>query len=159
MVKCQEFLHIFAELGTTTQVPEHVSQGLERFVCSLYGNHRVTSVDKLRNNIFLQKLEKENKIIDLSLLPPCEINVKYHIMRAKYVALMFRNANRLILNLEDPINYGWDERGRVKWSTACYPDDISQLLINHAEDEENTDFLHDIDFENDYDDVLEAEEE
>ena len=28
----------------------------------------------------------------------------------------------------------------------------------HAEDEENTAFVNDIDFENDYDDVLEAEE-
>ena len=145
-------------VGTTTQVPEHVSQGLERFVCSLYGNHKVTSVNNLRNNIFLQKFEKENKIIDLSLLPPCEANLKYHIMRAFSVALMFRNANQLILNLEDPINHGWDERGRVKWSTACYPDEISQLPINHAEDEENPAFLHDIDFEDDFDDVLEAEE-
>ena len=146
-------------VGTPTQVPEHVSQGLERFICSLYGNHKITSVNNLRNNIFLQKFEKRNKIIDLSLLPPCEANLKYHIMRAFYVALMFRNANQLILSLEDPINHGWDERGRVKWSTTCYPDDISQLIINHAEDEENTAFLHDIiDFEDDFDDVLEAEE-
>ena len=79
-------------------------------------------------------------------------------MCAFSVALMFRNANQLILNLEDPINHGWDERGQVKWSTACYPDDISQLPRNHAEDEENTAFLHDIDFEDDFDDVLEAEE-
>ena len=92
-------------------------------------------------------------------MPPCEANLKYHIMRANYVALMFRNANQLILNLEDPINHGWDERGRVKWSTACYPDDISQLLIRHAKDVENTAFLHDIDFENDFDNVLEAVEE
>ena len=60
MLKRQEFFYIFAEPGTTTQVPEHVSQGLERFVCSLYGNHRVTSVNKLQNDIFLPKLEKEN---------------------------------------------------------------------------------------------------
>ena len=67
-------------------------------------------------------------------------------------------ANRLILNLENTTNHGWDEKGRAKWSTACYPDDISQLLIHYAKDEENTAFLHDIDFEDDFDDVLEAEE-
>ena len=101
----------------------------------------------------------KRRIIDLSLLPPCEANLKYNIMRAHYGALMFRNANRLILNLENTINHGWDEKGRAKWSTACYPDDISQLLIHYAKDEENTAFLHDIDFEDDFDDVLEAEEE
>ena len=79
-------------------------------------------------------------------------------MRAHYGALMFRNANRLILNLENTINHGWDGKGRAKWSTTCYPDDISQLLIHYAKDEENTAFLHDIDFEDDFDDFLEAEE-
>ena len=98
-------------------------------------------------------------LIDPSLLLPCKANLKYHIMRAHYGALMFRNAYRLILNLENPINHGWDEKGRAKWSTTCYPDDISQLLIHHAKDKENTAFLHDIDFKDDFDDVLEAEEE
>ena len=62
-------------------------------------------------------------------------------MRANYVALMFRKANRLILNLEDPSNNGWDERGRVMWGNAFYPDDISQLLINHAEDKEKIAYM------------------
>ena len=81
----------------------------------------------------MQKFEKEKKIIDLSYLPPCEANLISHIMRANHVALIFRKANRLILIQED---HGWDERGRVMWSNAFYPDDISQVLINHAEDEE-----------------------
>ena len=83
------------------------------------GKHRVSSVNKLRNNkISVQKLEREKKMLDLSLLllfPSCEANVKYHIMRAEYVALIFRNDNQLIFNLEDPINHDWNERIRVKW--------------------------------------------
>ena len=44
MVKRQEFICLFEELGTSPQVPDHISQSLERFVCALYGNHRVSSV-------------------------------------------------------------------------------------------------------------------
>ena len=38
MLKRQEFIRLFAELGSSPQVPDHISQGLERFVCALYGN-------------------------------------------------------------------------------------------------------------------------
>ena len=158
MLKRQEFIRLFEELGTSPQVPDHISQGLERFVCALYGNHRVSSVNELLNKIFLQKFEREKKIIDLSLLPPCETNLKLHIMRANYVASIFRNANRLILNLEEPINHGWDERGRVMWSSICYPDDLSQLLINYEEDAENTDIVQNSDSEDDFDEVMEEDD-
>ena len=159
MLKSQEFIRLFAELGTTPQVPDHISQGLERFVCALYGNHRVSSVNALQNKIFLQKFEKEKIIIDLSLLPPCKANLKHHIMRANYVALMFRNANRLILNLEEPINHGWNERGRVMWSSVCYPDDVSELLMDYEEEEENTDIAQNSDMEDDFDVVMEEDDD
>ena len=37
-----------------------------------------------------------------------------NIMHAEYVALLFKNSNQLILNLEDLITFGLDERGQVK---------------------------------------------
>ena len=91
-------------------------------------------------------------------MPPCETNLKLHIMRANYAASIFRNANRLILNLEEPINHGWDERGRVMWSSICYPDDLSQLLINYEEDAENTDIVQNSDSEDDFDEVMEEDD-
>ena len=60
------------------------------------------------------------KIVTLSLLPTlpsCEANVQYyHIVRAEYVALIFRNSNQMILSLEGLINLGLDERGRFSRS-------------------------------------------
>ena len=80
-------------------------------------------------------------------------------MRASYVASIFRNAYRLTLNLDDPINHGWDERGRVVWSSACYPDDVRDLLFNYKEDEENTDYVQNSsDLEDDFEDVMEEDE-
>ena len=49
-------------------------------------------------------LETEG-IQDLSLLPPCESNLKY-IMRVNYVANMYINVVRLNMCLEDPTEQG-----------------------------------------------------
>ena len=38
----------------------------------------------------------------LPILPICEVDAEYHIVCAGYVALIFRNNNRLILNVEGP---------------------------------------------------------
>ena len=109
MQKDQKYIRLFAELGNYPEVPIHVSNGLEEFVCDLYGHARISSVNKLRHKIFWQKLEKENKVIDLSFMPPCEANL--HIMRANYVALIFRKADRFILDLEDHTSHGWSNQG------------------------------------------------
>ena len=49
-------------------------------------------------------LETEG-IQDLSLLPPCESNLK-NIMRVNYVANMYINVVRLNMCLEDPTEQG-----------------------------------------------------
>lgn len=161
MLKRQEYIRLFAELGSSPQVPDHISQGLEKFVCALYGNQTMSSANKLRHKIFLQKFDKEKKVIDLSLLPPCETNLKLHIIRANYVASIFRKANHLILDLDEPTNHGWDERGEVIWSSVCYPDDVSELLIGQeeVEDEDEFDLVQNSDLEDDFDDVMEDDED
>ena len=155
MLKRQEYIRLFAELGNSPQVPDHISQGLESFVCALYGSHTMSSVNKLRHKIFLQRFEKEKKVIDISLLPPCETNLKLHIIRANYVASIFRKANHLIIDLDEPTNHGWDERWEVIWSSVCFPDDVSELLIGQeVEDEDELDFVQNSDLEDDFDDVM-----
>ena len=90
---------------------------------------------------------------------PCETNLKLHIMRANYVASIFRNADRLTLNLEQPINNGWDEKSRDMWSSACFPDDFCELLFNYEKDKENTDFVQNSDLEDDFHEVMEEDED
>ena len=117
----------------------------------------MSSVNKLRHKIFLQKFDKEKKVIDMyiSLLPPCKTNLKLHIIRANYVASIFRKANHLILDLDEPTNHGWDERWEVIWSSVCFPYDVSELLIGQeVEDEDELDFVQNSDLEDDFDDVM-----
>ena len=105
-------------------------RGLERFVCFLYGHPRQESVNEARRKVFWQKFNKDEKIIDLSLMPPCESNLHHHIMRSNYVAYLFRRADRLMMHLEKSDRHGWDTEGKVVWSDICYPDDINELLLD-----------------------------
>ncbi len=45
----------------------------------------------------------------------------------------------LILQLGSPEDHGWDEGGSVRWSGTCYPEDVSELLFNQAEVNEEQD--------------------
>ena len=105
-----------------------------------------------------KKFEREKKITDFSLLLPCEANLKLHIKRANYVASIFRKAGHWILNPEDQTSHGWDETGRVIWSSVCYPKDVFQLLIGYEENEEITHVEGYSDLEEDFDDVIEEDD-
>ena len=65
------FQEIFAELGRENSASVNLLLGLERFVCNLYGEKRLLSVNEARRAIFWRIFEKDNKIVDHSLLHPC----------------------------------------------------------------------------------------
>ena len=79
-------------------------------------------------------------------------------MHAKYVASIFRNTNRLILNLEEPMNHRWDERWRVVCSCIWYQVHVSQLLISYEDDKENTDIVQNSESEDDSNEVMEGDD-
>ena len=66
------------------------------FVCCVHNTGK-SSLKKLRNKI-LQNFERKKEIVDLNVLltlPLCGANVEYNIMRAEYIALIFRNSNEV----------------------------------------------------------------
>ena len=87
--------------------------------------------------MFVQKFENKKKIIDLSLLPSCQTNLEPNLKEASYEAVIYRQAYRLNLVLEDARNHGTDEKRTVVWSNICYIEDISEFLFDR--DEENND--------------------
>ena len=97
---------------------------LEKFVRFLYGDQRTEAVNQVRYKVFVQKIQKDGKVVDLSLLPPCKCNLQFHAKRENYVAYLYRRANELMLN------HGWDSPGSALWSNICYPDDLSDLLLD-----------------------------
>ena len=61
---------------------------LEKIICVLYRNKRISSGNLLLHKLFVQKSEREKKIIGLSILPPCKENPRLHILPANYVAMI-----------------------------------------------------------------------
>ena len=68
-----KFFNTFSQLGSTWLPSDQVQKELEEFVCLLYGSKRskIRTVNEMRHRLYKQKFEVKNKVIDLSLLPPC----------------------------------------------------------------------------------------
>ena len=60
-----------------------------------------------------------------------------------------------MMELDDPLDHGWDQAGNAIWSRDPYPTDIADLLLNHNE-KEDEEVLYDT---NDDDVGDESEEE
>lgn len=104
----QAFLETFANFGESNEADDDIIQQIETFVCAIYGFSHLNSVDQVRKEIFLRKYEREGKTIDLSLLPPCSVNLHLHTRRTNYVENIYKKANNLMMNLEDPSLHGWN---------------------------------------------------
>lgn len=139
--KDPEFLDIFCRLGMEMHVPEEMFIAMERFVCFLYGEKKIEHVNEARSAIFWKKMNKERKVADLSLLPPCSSSLRKHVTRANYVARLWRKAQHPIMALEDPQFHGWLPNLNIDWIAEAYPDDVAELLVERDEesDEESDD--------------------
>ncbi len=93
------------------------------------------SVNQARRAIFWRIFEKENKVVDLSLLPPCKSSLEKHISRANFVARIWKQASKSIIDIEQPANHGWLEDLSIDWLTEPYPEDIAELLVVSQERE------------------------
>ena len=122
-----EFL--FGKLGLEFRVNQQLFDGLEKFVCFLYGFPKKTTVNDVRKSIFWTKFGKEKEVVDLIVLTPCRNNLKYRIVRSNYVAYIFRHANQRVLDIEKAKNHGWDEESKVCWNDECYPEEVSDFLL------------------------------
>ena len=93
--------------------------------------------ERSQMEIVREKHKRENKIADLSSLPPCQEVLRYHCQRANYVAYIWRNSFQLTIQLEDVENHGWFQSGDIFWFNVAFPDDIEDMLCLDIEDDEN----------------------
>lgn len=130
----QEFLTAFSEIGSEVRASDSLVNSLERFVCCLYGEKRLTSVNEVQKKIFWRNYSRENRITDLSLLPPCQSSLLLHIQRASYVAIIWQQASTPMMEIEDPKYHGWQEDLTEDWVTVHFPEDITELLVDMTEE-------------------------
>ena len=145
-----DWLNVFSILGENKNVEDDVMQKWEQFVCLLNGRSRCSSVNQARREIFWDKLHKKNKIVDLSLLPPCQSSLKKHIKRANYVARMWRQSVNPVMDLPDPTQQGWNKDQQIEWVDEPYPNDVGELLFEKEDKKSNND-NEDADEDEEYD--------
>ena len=56
--------------------------------------------------VFWKNFTRDEKITDLSSLPPCKSSLLLHIKRANYVARTWRQAAQPMIVLDDPTMHG-----------------------------------------------------
>ena len=89
MKKSEKFMKVLSELGRDWQLASEISDLLEEYVCALYGSS-IDSVEVTIYNMLMKKQTRENKAIDLSVLPPCFISLYLQMKRANFVAGMWK---------------------------------------------------------------------
>ena len=126
-------------------------RSLEEFVCLLYGSRRVKKVDDPRHHLFQNTYQQKNKIIDLSLLPPCQQTLGLHSLRCNFVAKIWKNADVCTLQESPTTNHGWTGERKTQCIEKAFPDDIEQLLSEGSDDtyfkETDSESSDDSDFE------------
>ena len=98
----------------------------------MYGSKEV-DVNKTRYKMFPRKFTRENKIIDLSLLPPCKDTLTRHIKRASTIAYIWRSSPISKVVLLDLSTCGWTVCGEINWMNVPFPEDAKDLLVNDLE--------------------------
>ena len=80
-----------------------------------------------------KKHAKENKVIDLSALPPCCNVLRIHSERTNFVAKVWISSMKNNIDKESFANHGWDKHGdqAIWWIDQAFPDDISGIFFNN----------------------------
>ena len=144
----QNYLTSFCELGVSYDISEQLYLDMERYVCSLYGG-KGDDVNKLRAEIFWRTWNKKGQVIDLSVLPPCRSSLHLHIQRSNYIARIWRQANKDMMDLQPPQSHGWNEDFSLKWPNVIIPEDVVRSIDEELGQHE----------ENDADDIYDTDSE
>ena len=105
----------------------------------------------------LKKNMSHNKIIDLSLLPPCKSVLKLHSKRANAVAYLQRNASNPTTEFPSLTENGWATTGDIEWIEEAFPAEVGELTARDEDNGENEDdYGSDVESsdDEDYDDVF-----
>ena len=109
----------------------------EKFVCKMYGRKTIASVNQLRAKLFWTRLRKNDRVPDLSTLPPCSSTLRKHTIRAHYVTKMWRRAAIPIQSLDRFDNNGWLPDGNIDWDEEVFPANIETLFCGKKDEDED----------------------
>ena len=108
---------------------EDILLQLEEFVCYLYGV-KIKFVNDARWSLFDRKYKRENKVPDLSSLPPSRQSLVYHCKRSNLVAYIWRNGEHPLFDMPEISDHGWFADGQIEWIDDAFPEEVEDLLCN-----------------------------
>ena len=109
---------------------------LEIFVCHLHG-HKDTDINKIQKKMSDEKYVKEEKALDLPLLPPCQSTLYLHILPSNYVAKVWKCSLLNVVECPSIMENGWMENAEIVWVDDAFPDDIMDIVVDEDLDEGN----------------------
>ena len=134
--KYEKFERCFINLGIESSLSSSSFSTLQEFVSMLYGR-KLKSVNEACYAIFEKKRQKENKIIDMAALPPCESVLHLHSKRANAVEYIWQNAVNPIVQFPNLEEGGWYLNGDIQWADDVFPPTIEQLTNNEISENES----------------------
>ena len=76
-------------------------------------------------NVFsLTTGNEKGVMIDLSIIPPCQLTRLLHMETANYVARLWKLTGCSLLIPPSPVGYGWDQDGDIQWIEEMLPADL-----------------------------------
>ena len=118
-----------ASLGCSWNLQDNVFNGLEEYICYLY-RFRKKDINYVRHELFQRTCFQDNKLIDLSLLPPCQSKLKLHASRANVFAKIWRSINETNVDIPDATLEGWDENIQIHWLNNAFPENVIDILMD-----------------------------
>ena len=132
-----KFEEVFIQLGQEQELQDTCSDGLEEFVCYLYGMTKSKGINKLRLKIFNKKLLRNHKAADVSTLPPFRQVLQHHARRANAIAYIWRHSTSPVIELPRLEDNGWTSEEEIYWMDDAFPDDVEELLFNKEDKDED----------------------
>ena len=136
MIQEERFIQCLNEFGNTWVLSEEMKMTLELFVCKLFSSKKI-SVDEVRLQMFTKKHVIQNKVIDLSVLPPCQSSLLLHMDRANYVAALWKHSMHATIDSPEIWDHGWNVDGSINWVEQVFPEDVIEIIMdNYDSDDE-----------------------
>ena len=110
------------------EVSEALFIDIEEYICAIYNVKKKQTVNPARAEIFTKKHANENKIIDLSFLPPCESTLLLHVKRANYMTKVWKTSLHLDFMLPNIQKHVWLDSGAIQWVDEVFPGDYRDCL-------------------------------
>ena len=114
-----KFLAALTILGNKVTLDDETFSTLEEeYTCCLYGSNR-KNINRPRFQKFTQKYEREEKYVDLFLLPPCRNSLLLHTQQANRATYLMKRANTAIVLTGNNI-----------WAIEYFPEKIADVVHN-----------------------------